>query len=177
MKTRLIPILRGLTALAGPITAQQDPDTLVRAGAPVRLHLSGGPRGDYVLTGSLVALTADSVTVVPSARTERSAYPRARLVAMEVSVRERAGGAPVIRSALAGAAMGAMVGALIGLASGSDEPGFMSFSAEDKALMGGAAGAAIGLVGGLVVGVAGSQRTVERWREVDLSRLGVDQAP
>ncbi len=64
-------------------------------------------------------------------------------------------------SVLFGLIMGAGFGAVSGIASGDDDPGLMSFTAEDKALMYGAALGLIGVVMGGIFGVmSGADKTI-----------------
>lgn len=69
------------------------------------------------------------------------------------------------RGALIGGAIGAGVGALIGLGSGDDAPGFLAFSAEEKA---GLLGGLLGVVGGGIGAVAGASTVGQRWEPVAL---------
>jgi len=64
---------------------------------------------------------------------------------------------------------GAGFGGLLGLASGDDESGFMSFSAGQKALMGGVVFGVAGAIIGTAVGVG--QSTDERIKMHSLNNL------
>ena len=65
-------------------------------------------------------------------------------------------------------------GAVIGLASGDDPPGFLSFTAEEKAALG---AFVFGGLGGVIGLIAGTASPGERWEEVPLVRLRVGFAP
>jgi hypothetical protein len=73
------------------------------------------------------------------------------------------------RHTLQGAGIGALVGAgsgmLIGFASGDDEPGFLAFTAGEKAALGGAVLGGAGLLLGAIVGTL---NVTDRWASVPL---------
>ena len=60
-----------------------------------------------------------------------------------------------------GAAIGGAAGAILGFATGDDEPGFFSFTAEDKALLGGIAFGALGLIFGGIAGANPKDKTIQ----------------
>jgi len=60
---------------------------------------------------------------------------------------------------------GAVTGALMGLLSGNDKPGFMSWSAGQKAL---GFGVVLGGIGGVIGGVAGAVRSVDESIDLDV---------
>ncbi len=69
---------------------------------------------------------------------------------------------------------GAFSGAFIGLASGDDPPGFLSFTAEEKAALG---AFVFGGLGGVIGLIAGTASPGERWEEVPLDQLRVSFGP
>ncbi len=73
-----------------------------------------------------------------------------------------------------GLLVGAATGAIIGLASGDDEPGFITWTAEQKA---GVGAVLLGGVGGVIGLIAGATITTDRWNEVPVDRLRVSFAP
>ncbi len=73
-----------------------------------------------------------------------------------------------------GLLIGAFSGAFIGLASGDDPPGFLSFTAEEKAALG---AFVFGGLGGVIGLIAGTASPGERWEDVPLNRLRVSVGP
>jgi hypothetical protein len=75
---------------------------------------------------------------------------RSEIGKMDVSIQREQ---KVLKSAGVGLLLGAGAGAMLGLASGDDQGTFLAFTAEEKALMGGAALGLTGVVVGLIVGL------------------------
>ena len=73
-----------------------------------------------------------------------------------------------------GLLMGAFSGAFIGLASGDDPPGFLSFTAVEKAALG---AFVLGGLGGVIGLIAGTVSPGDTWEQVPLVRLRVGFAP
>ena len=66
------------------------------------------------------------------------------------------------KGALYGLLIGGAAGALLGFASGDDESGFFTFTAEEKALMGGASWGIAGLILGGIAGLtSGKDKTIQ----------------
>jgi hypothetical protein len=114
------------------------------------------------ITGRLIEVDAqDTLVVGGSSPVEVFRVPRERVVQLERAT-PRSRGQGLARGAGIGLAVGALSGAAIGLASGDDEcrKCFLSFSAGDKALLG---GFALGALGGLLGGAVGAGHPGQRW--------------
>lgn len=79
---------------------------------------------------------------------------RSEIGKMDVSIQPQR---KVLKSVGVGLLVGAGTGAIIGLASGDDQGTFLAFTAEEKALMGGAVLGLTGVVVGLIVGLVRRQ--------------------
>jgi hypothetical protein len=127
-----------------------------------------------IVPGNRVRLTAPSLGLRDAVGTVQEAtdtslvvqfdYParlgtvdRAEIAAMDVSIRQET---KIRKSAGVGFLIGAGSGVLIGLASGDDEPGWFSFTAEEKAAM---IGVGLGLTGGVVGLVIGLVNRHDVW--------------
>jgi hypothetical protein len=84
---------------------------------------------------------------------------------LEVSARRVGGSSGFWKGARIGVLAGAVMGALIGLAEGDDNPGIVTFQAEEKAMI---YGVLLGGVAGLVGGFIGSSQQADAWLEVPL---------
>lgn len=137
-----------------------EPGNTVRVRVPGRDHLTGRVTrvGETTLTISM-----------PGGVTE---VPFDSVSTLEVLVRP-ADGKKWLKGAGIGFLIGAGVGAAMGLASGDDESGFISFSAEEKAVI---AGVGLGVIGALLGGIIGALDGRERWAEVPppFAELGFD---
>jgi hypothetical protein len=87
---------------------------------------------------------------------------------------ERSRGTGALRGAGYGAAIGMVLGAVIGYVDGDDEPGFLSYTAEQKAAIMGILGGGTGLVVGGGVGLA---LPGERWQRANVAWVSVAPAP
>ena len=147
------------------------PAAPLAAGARVRLRLRGPGRG-YTVTGSLLALTADSVAILPAASVRRAAYPRAALAGLDVPSYGRA----TARGLLVGGLAGTVIGAGVGFAGGGDPDALMVRSASAAAAVGSVLLGTLGAVGGAILG---ANTTAERWRPLGLDgvHIGVSPAP
>ncbi len=142
-------------------------DTLpVAPGDRVRVHASNLPEG--WVTGTLAAITADTIHLVRSGSTAAIAVPRVFVFELQLA-RQRSLGAGMARGARIGAFAGGVVLGVVGYASGDDRPcsgGFglcFSFSAETKALLGLIGG---GVGGGIVGGVVGAAFPGTHWESI-----------
>lgn len=154
-----IPTLLTL-CLAAPGLAQSAPP--LTPGAEVRVH-SPSASGRYVVDGhSPQTLTLrDSTGAIVH-------VPLGSVTELEVSRGRRTAGSRALRGAGFGLLAGAGSGAVIGFASGDDPAGFMSFSAEEKALMAGVLMGGAGAVLGTVVGLLSRG---EQWEAVPLNSV------
>ena len=73
-----------------------------------------------------------------------------------------------------GALIGFVVGGLLGIVGGDDEEGFIKFTAEEKALGGGAFLGLVGAIIGLIVGLSSSESDQEIQIEKDSDILGLN---
>ena len=158
MRRRLQPaaLALALAALAAPPAAAQAP---VDPGARVRVD---APTVDG--TFWVVAATRDTLVLQRDSAGPAHRVPVAAIRRLDVSRGRRPPLARFGRGLLIGAGIGAAVGVVSGLASGDDPQGFLSLTAEEKAVAGGVlAGVGGATIGGLV-GVLGRG---ERWERVD----------
>lgn len=124
-------------------------------GADVELRLTSGS----IVRGELVSVTDTAIVICPhyGKCTRPGVRSRDSVVELTSIVQYTVfGSSPVLQKMGMGMLVGGGVGALIGLASGDDPPGFLSFSAGQKAM---AVGLMLGLaggIGGLIVGIANS---------------------
>jgi hypothetical protein len=121
--------------------------------------------GDGSRTGTLVALTADSLEVRLVGRAYSARMPLARVTQLDVSRgRER----HILATGELGLLVGAGVGMVAGAASnpGCDANGFGCMSRSDNAMLG---GVVVGTIGG-VVGLIAGLRASEKWEQVQLQR-------
>ena len=96
MRTRPLPLALACTLVVSPgcVVSSYRPDPMVQ-GATVRLH----PRDATVIfrvTGTLVAVTADSVVITPAGSSRRQACSRSGLAALDVWTRGRASATAVL---------------------------------------------------------------------------------
>lgn len=156
-----------LTALTwAPVFAQRtppgkEPTTEVKEGEWVQVRFGGSE--DQVIEGSMEGIEENDLLVLPPGGTETSRIPMDRVREFRVL---RGSKSQALKGLGVGLASGAVVGAFMGLADGDDEPGFIQFSAEEKAAMGAVAFGLIGGVAGLLIGAV--SRT-DRWEQASLS--------
>jgi hypothetical protein len=78
----------------------------------------------------------------------------------------------VLEGAVLGAVLGGVAGAVVGYASGDDRGGFVSFTAKQKAEMGGFVGALLGLfVGGVHASLSTEDQKISSTQGYDFSQL------
>ena len=132
-----------VSSVVGQVTAPIVPGSRVRLTAP-SLGLSEA-------VGTVQEATDEALLVQFEYPARTETVDRSEIAAMDVST---PGQRKVLKSVGVGFLVGALSGAFIGLASGDDEDSFISFSAEEKAAIGGVmlglTGAATGLIVGLV---------------------------
>jgi len=104
------------------------------------------------LTGTLLAMDRESLTVKLGGGGEPVTVMRAAITRLEIRQPGRSRGA----GAGVGLLVGGAAGALLGLAGGDDDPGIVSFSAGDKAAIFGVLGAGVGALVGFAAGGGGS---------------------
>jgi len=121
------------------------------------------------VTGTILALDADSVRLLLSDTTGQLSIRRGAITRLEVSrgMKSSAGS-----GARTGLLIGAAFGALVFVGSGDDQSGWFSPTAGEKALLVGVTGG----VGALVGSIAGSS-VHERWRRVSLAEARVALLP
>lgn len=157
---RILPMVCLFLALApgAPLRGQDAP---VAPGDSLRF--SPGPRGTFLL----VEATADTLVVTRAASGETLRLERGSVTPLRPGRRDRASG--FARGVRTGFLVGGGIGAFLGFASGDDPPGgFVSFSAEDKAMMGLVVLGGAGVVAG---GLAGALNPGHTWRPVPASAL------
>jgi len=140
----------GVVAQAVPQVAPPvGPGTRVRITAP-SVRLDGA-------VGTVQEVTSESMVVSFQNPRGVGTVERSTITQMEVSIgRERR----VLRGLGLGLAFGAGGGVIVGLASGDDPPGFLSLTAEEKALV---LGVVFGLTGGVVGLVFGLANHHDIW--------------
>lgn len=82
-----------------------------------------------------------------------------------VSTGRRSTGAGAVRGLVIGLLAGGAGGAVIGYANGDDDPGIVSFSAGEKAII---LGVVLGGAGALIGGIAGALSPGEEWQRISL---------
>ena len=163
--TRLvIPTVLTLFCTA-PSLAQGTPP--LTPGAEVRVQ-SPSASGRYVVDGH------SAQTLMLRDRTGDIVHvPLGSVTELDVSRGRRTAGSRALRGAGFGLLAGAGTGAVIGFASGDDPAGFMSFSAEEKALM---AGVLLGGAGAVLGTVVGLLSRGEQWEAVPLNSIRTARA-
>jgi len=152
MRALLPVVLVLLAASSGDLAAQhvQAP----RSGDRVRI--TGG-----TTSGEFTFLTREGDTLVlrKAMGVDTLRVPLSSIGSLAVR-RSRTSGRGAARGAGIGFLIGGGTGALIGLMSGDDPPGFMSFSAGEKAVV---LGGALGLLGTLIGVIGGASNPGQRW--------------
>ena len=121
------------------------------------------------LVSQVKAISADSLVVSANGTDVHLAMAQVSLLEKGVGQKSQ-----FLTGGLIGLLAGAGVGAIAGLASGDDPPGWFSFTAEQKAIMG---AVVLGGIGGAVGLIAGALIKTERWVEVPLDNVGLSFAP
>ena len=124
-----------------------------------KTRLEGTPRETSVMTG----IRGELITVKPNSLLLLDAEGKgvsidiADIKVIRIVKKSKAG-----KGALYGLLIGGAAGALLGFASGDDESGFFTFTAEEKALMGGASWGIAGLILGGIAGLtSGKDKTIQ----------------
>jgi hypothetical protein len=141
----------------------------LRPGDSVRVQRLGPATS---VEGTLRELTPTHLAVEPGGSGKTLLIPREQALQIDVRVTRR----PWLKGAGVGALIGGGGMALIGLASGDDECSglcFISFTAEEKAVMGFVAGGVLGGAMGLVVGALSRTRV---WSPVPPEKVWVSPA-
>lgn len=140
--------------------AQIEPGGKVR----VSVRKEGSGAGMERLTGIVVALEGGALALDVRGK-------GAVLVSYgDILGIEASRGRSKLRGMGRGVLIAAGVGAIAGLVQGDDPPGFMAFSATDKAMIFGVLAVPVGAVIGAVVGV-------ERWERVEPARVRLSLLP
>ena len=156
MRRQLAALVVGLFVI--PQLASSQP---LAPGSRVRFTYAG----DDARTGTLVALTADSLEVQLPGRSQASRMPLTRVMRLDVSNgSERHIRATGQLGLLVGVGVGAAIGAVSNESCDANGVGCMSRS--DNMMLGGTFLGALGGVVGLIVGLRGS----EKWEQVQLQR-------
>jgi hypothetical protein len=156
MRRQLAALVVGLFVI--PQLASSQP---LAPGSRVRFTYAG----DDARTGTLVALTADSLEVRLPGRSQASRMPLSRVMRLDVSNgSERHILATGQLGLLVGVAVGAGIGAVSNVSCDANGVGCMSRS--DNMMLGGVFLGALGGVVGLIAGLRGS----EKWEHVQLQR-------
>ena len=159
MTRLMIPTLLTLV-WAAPGLAQKAPP--LETGAVVRIN-SPAASGRYVIerhSGQTLTLRDSTGSTVQ--------IPLASVTELSVSRGRRPAGARALRGAGFGLLVGAGSGAVIGFVSGDDPDGFISLTAEEKAL---GMGVLLGGAGALIGTVIGLLSRGEEWEPVPLSSI------
>lgn len=170
-RRRLAPLLLVAALLFGPpadLAAQDSATIRITVGDDVKLRsrvLSGRFRVSALDSARLTLAGANSVNHVVEIESLSSLK-----VARGMNTRGRGAWRGFVR----GAAIGAVFGAAAGLADGDDDPGFLAFSAGEKAVLGAVVGGGFGGTVGLTVGAI---YPGERWVKVPLATLRSGVSP
>ena len=162
MKTTPIPptsfaalLLTGTFLLTGVPRAGAQVNPRIEQGSRVRITAPSARLDGAV--GTVQEVTREALVVQFENPRGLGTVDRSAIVGMDVSVRRE-------RRVLGGLGKGLLIGAgggaVLGLASGDDPPGWLSFSAEEKALM---FGVMLGVTGGVVGLIAGAVRQHDIW--------------
>lgn len=175
---------------SSPVLAGQDPPS-VAPGSRVRIKLAR----DLVIApdestpppkpadtmrvkqfvGQIVEMDGETLTIGFHGRSTRLTVPRDAIARMDLSRGRRSAGGRLLNGAGIGLLVGGLGGALIGLVSGDDQSqGFGSFTATEKAALGGIGLGALGFVVGAAVGLASEG---ERWEQVPARGVQVTVKP
>lgn len=154
----------GYLMLSGAAIARLASGADARVGSRVRFNDRDGAPAE----GIIAAIDRDSLTVKLSDTEERRL---SRTLDMRVSAGMQSRWA---EGWALGLGIGAGIGAIGGLTSGDDPPGWMAFTAGEKALLLGVAG---GLAGSLLGAVIGAGSESEHWRHVSGFASNVSVAP
>jgi hypothetical protein len=169
MRTTVLMGLVWVLALPNGLTAQTDPQ--LEPGSRIRLSLPRDSSGAVVRrVGRLLAVRQDSLFLEEAGRKDSTLVLWPQVSRIEVS-RSRRG--HTLRGMGIGLLVGAAGGAAVGLAAGDDPPGLISFSAGDKAALG---GVAFGVLGSLIGAIAGSVPS-DSWVDVPVRRVNVALFP
>ena len=153
MRRQIAVLLVGLLMLPRPVSGQTlTPGTRVRVSHP----------GEGTRTGTVVALTTDTLEVLLAGRAESAHLPLAQLTRLEVS----RGKKRHMRNAGVGLIVGAGVGAVGGYITGEDDcpQEWLCINRPTGAFLGGAFFGSLGGVVGLITGVI----PTETWERVSL---------
>ena len=145
-----IVILLLITANIAPPDARAE-QLLIEPGTKVRLTVPS--EGKNPLVGRITKIGVDGLTLEMRDRPTPMEVPFTSVSKFEINTHAVDRSAGFWKGAGIGLLVGAVGGAAIGLASGDDEPGLMTLSATDKAII---AGIALGIVGGLFGGFLGA---------------------
>lgn len=124
------------------------------------------------LTGSVMALTVDTLKLKITARPGPLAIPLAAVKKLEISRGHIPRGKNVLKGAGIGLLIGGGVGVLVGLK--LDDPSSSEMTTSAWMLLGGAVGGGTGLVIGSVLGASIS---TDRWEEIPLETFRAGLSP
>ncbi len=166
--TVLLSLVVALTLPRG-LPAQVAPP--LEPGSRIRVSLArAGYDASVRKVGRLLAVRQDSLFLEVAGTNDSTVVLLPQVSRIEVSSGRRG---HTLEGIGIGALAGAGVGALIGLASGDDPPGWFSFSAGDKAVVG---GVAFGILGSVIGAIGGSTPT-DSWVNVPVRRVNVGLFP
>lgn len=160
--TTFVLVVAVLTADVPSLVGQVAPSI----GQGSRVRITSPSLGLNEAVGTVQEATDEAFVIQFEFPRRAGSVERSEIAAMDVSIQGRR---KVFKSLGVGLLVGAGSGAMIGLMSGDDKGTFLAFTAEEKALMG---GAALGLVGGVVGLIVGLTRRPDAWSPV--SPGGVD---
>ncbi len=148
--------------------------TSVKSGRKIRVvTTSGGEK-----TGELLSVRPDEILIYPVPGVQDSLLAGQtgwiqRVPVTDISRVEATGESRILQGLAFGFAVGAVGGGIAGLADGDDPPGFLSMTAEGKAVLGGFVFGALGGVVGGIIGIAASTPgvNISHFRAGDLARL------
>jgi hypothetical protein len=137
-----------------------------------RVRITAPSVADHRLVGTIVTVDADTLKLRMWSKPQAAllAIPVACVAELDVST----GPLDVLRGAAIGTSLGGGLGAPTGLSSGDDEPGWVSFTAEDKAVL---LAVPFGFAGLMMGAVIGRIAQTHKWESVPVDRIRMGISP
>jgi hypothetical protein len=166
--TRTILSALALGIACSAVSPAQAPVSL-NAGSRIRIRTQDSTR---ILI--LVGFSTDSVVVRHAADAPLETLPLSQIRRLEVSAGKRTPGQGMRRGLGLGLLIGGGTGIVLGLADGDDDPGIVSFTAGEKAMMG---GLFLGGLGGIAGLITGGTYPGEQWQRASTTGARLSVVP